>query len=63
MKAVKCSIILTILIILAHSIQLTDDEDKYGKPDDAAKPKDYSIEAETVNRYRSKMKNKDALRE
>ena len=71
MKALKCTILFTLifgtLILNVNSIQLTetitDDEDKYGKPDDNAKPKNYTIEAESENRYRSKMKNKDSIRD
>jgi hypothetical protein len=48
-------IITIVFLAVINCIQLTDSgdaEDKYGKPDDNAKPKNTSIEAETKNRYR-----------
>jgi hypothetical protein len=40
-----------------------DAEDKYGKPDDQAKSKDRSIEAETKERWKNKMVSLDTWRD
>ena len=72
-KTIILSLLLLSLIDLSSAVKIAtsqtsittkdDAEDKYGKPDDEAKPKDRSIEAETKERWRNKMKNIDAWRD